>query len=82
MLINKDGTINPNITQFLVEYRAKWEWFELDDNQFLQISPTGKRIELWEGKEEFLHYDDWDKTKKWTLRKVCGWNANSILSMR
>jgi len=45
MLIEKDGTRNEDINALVV---ASGDRYILNKNQWLQVTPTGKRIELWQ----------------------------------
>ena len=69
MIINQDGTQDEKTFMVL----TKRGCVELDDNQFFQITPSGKRLELWEGKKEFLN-----NSGKFYFVKA--WNINSIIA--
>lgn len=70
MLINKDGIIDEKITM-IADQQENWE---LTDNQFLQISKSGKTVELWQGKEDYLN-----NTLSNELRVIKRWRASSII---
>ena len=46
----------------------------LSENQFLQWTSSGKRLELWEGKQEYLQEEDIDCN----IRRLKYWNENYI----
>jgi hypothetical protein len=68
MLIEKSGEINKDINSVLLN---NGDMIELGENQFFQITPTGKRLELWEGKNEYFENDNGAG-----MRRVCYWNCN------
>lgn len=55
MLIKKDGKINDTVSSVLL---TNGTMIELGENQFFQITETGKRLELWEGKEQYFKDDN------------------------
>lgn len=73
MLILQDGTKLDNITSFLVKKGKGWTRVGLGDNQFFHVTPTGKRIELWEGKKEYL-------TSLTGFYRVKYWNMCQVIS--
>ena len=70
MLINKDGIIDESITM-IADNKDNWV---LTDNQFLQISKSGKTVELWQGKEDYLN-----DTLSNELRVIKRWRTSSII---
>ena len=70
MLINKDGTIDFNITM-IADNKHNWE---IEDNQFLQVSKSGKTVELWQGKKDYLN-----DTLSNELRVIKRWRTSSII---
>lgn len=75
MLIDKYGNIDYDITGVCTTK----ENIELLDNQFLQWTPSEKRLELWNGKEEYLNYE-YDHDRECKIKRITYWNQNSILS--
>ena len=71
MLINADGTINKDIKGVMVK---TMNVFLLED-QFIQWTPTGKRLELWHGKGDC----ESPKSDRMEIRKVTGWNRDSVI---
>ena len=74
MLINQDGSIDNTVKAALI----KDVIVEVSGDQFFQITETGKRLELWEGKQSFLDYSK-DHDKDCQMRKVTGWNFRSVI---
>jgi hypothetical protein len=72
MLINQDGTIDNETNTVLTMSNLM---IELDDNQYFQITPTGKRLELWNGKKEYLDKKD----PHCVSRRVTYWNMKSVV---
>lgn len=70
MLINKDGSINEKITM-IADQQNNWK---LTYNQFLQISKSGKTVELWNGKKDYLN-----DTLSNELRLIKRWRTSSII---
>ena len=70
MLIDKLGNIDNKIKGVV----TKDNNIILSENQFLQWTPTGKRLELWEGKKEFLERDDYSSN----IYRIKYWNEFSI----
>lgn len=70
MLIDKYGNIDNKIKGVV----TKDNNIILSENQFLQWTPTGKRLELWEGKKEFLERDDYSSN----INRIKYWNESSI----
>lgn len=70
MLIDKCGNINYEVKGVIVKDNN----IMLSDNQFLQWTPTGKRLELWEGKKEYLEDEDPDCN----MRRIKYWSESSI----
>ena len=54
MLIDKYGSVDYEIKGAI----TKDNNVALTENQFLQWTPTGKRLELWEGRKEYLQNED------------------------
>ena len=71
MLIDKQGKIDKSIKAFLTKTDG---YIVLDKDQFLQITPSGKKIELWEGKQAFLN----DSITGYTFIK--GWLRKSLIA--
>ncbi len=71
MLIEKQGNIDYKVKGFA----TKDNTIILLENQFLQWTPTGKRLELWDGKKEYLQNDNYSSN----IRRVKYWNENSVL---
>lgn len=73
MLIDKYGSIDYTVKGVITKNNN----VILDNNQFLQWTPTGKRLELWEGKKEYfqLHNDD---DVRIDIRRIRCWNDSSI----
>lgn len=71
MLIEKEGNIDYKVKGFA----TKDNTIILLENQFLQWTPTGKRLELWDGKKEHLQNDNYSSN----IRRVKYWNENSVL---
>jgi hypothetical protein len=83
MLIERDGQITNKKVEILL-MKDNGTIITLDENQFFQWTPTEKRIELWEGKEEFLKYRNGEKLtdeENFKIRRVCYWNRNSVCSV-
>lgn len=76
MLIDKYGNVDNEIKGCILINKN----IKLNENQFLQWTLTGKRLELWEGKKEYLD-DVWNgiNDKNCSIRRVCYWNQNSVL---
>ena len=70
MLIDKYGNIDNKIKGVV----TKDNNIILSENQFLQWTPTGKRLELWEGKKEYLQEEDTDCN----IRRIKYWNDSSV----
>jgi hypothetical protein len=70
MLIDKYGNIDNKIKGVV----TKDNNIILSENQFLQWTSTGKRLELWEGKKEFLERDDYSSN----INRIKYWNESSI----
>ena len=51
MLIEQNGDIDYKINTVLL---TNDRLIELDEDQFFQITDTGKRLELWQGKEQYF----------------------------
>ena len=84
MLINQDGSIDNTVKAALIKDVV----VEVSGDQYFQITPSGKRLELWEGKQAYLNYHnpdydnlDYDKIhdKDCELKKVTGWNFRSVI---
>jgi hypothetical protein len=73
MLINKDGIIDQEINTVITKDEG---YIGLDDNQYFQITPTGKRLELWNGKKEYLNKKD----PHCVSRRVTYWNMKSVIA--
>ena len=73
MLIDMYGNINYGIKGVATTKNNVM----LTDNQFLQWSKTGKRLELWEGKKQYLE----DRDTDCVTRRVTYWNQNSVLAI-
>lgn len=70
MLIDKYGSVNYEVKGVI----TKDDNIRLSENQFLQWTPTGKRLELWEGKQEYLQNEDPDCN----IKRLRYWNDSSI----
>ena len=71
MLIEKDGIIDNEVnTVLLTDDRM----ITLDDDQFFQITSTDKRLELWQGKNDYLSNND-----SCGLKRICYWNKKSVI---
>lgn len=70
MLIDRCGNINYEVKGVITKNNN----IVLTENQFLQWTPTGKRLELWEGKKEYLEDEDPDCN----MRRIKYWSENSI----
>jgi hypothetical protein len=70
MLIDKYGNIDNKIKGVV----TKDNNIILSENQFLQWTPTGKRLELWEGKKEFLQEEATDCS----IQRIKYWNDSSV----
>lgn len=70
MLIDKYGNVDHEVKGVV----TKDNNIILSDNQFLQWTPTGKRLELWEGKQEYLQEEDIDCN----IRRIKYWNDSSV----
>lgn len=70
MIIDKYGSVDYEVKGVI----TKENNIILSENQFLQWTPTGKRLELWEGKQEYLQNED----PECNIRRIRYWNENSI----
>lgn len=70
MLIDKYGSVDYEIKGAI----TKDNNVALTENQFLQWIPTGKRLELWEGRKEYLQNED----PECNIRRIKYWNESSI----
>lgn len=73
MLVDMNGNVDYKVTG-VITTKAN---FELLENQFLQWTPTGKRLELWDGKKEFLN-EEYDHDTECVIRRLKYWNESSI----
>lgn len=64
MLIEKDGSRKENINMVLL---TKDREVVLNDNQFFQITPTGKRLELWKGNPDDENAETCDRLAYWNV---------------
>ena len=71
MLVDKYGNVDYEVKGVV----TKDNNIILTENQFLQWTPTGKRLELWDGKKEYLQNDNYSSN----IRRVKYWNENSVL---
>lgn len=65
MLIEKDGVKKSDVSGILL---TNGDTIKLMENQFFQVTETGKRIELWTNKEGDLP------------RRIKYWNMTSVLA--
>ena len=70
MLVKQDGTIDNEVTDVIFTNGRRVAAY---DDQFLQITQTGKRLELWEGKRDFIDNKFYGK-----LRRVCYWRMRTV----
>lgn len=70
MLIDKCGNLDNEVKGVV----TKDNNIILSENQFLQWTPNGKRLELWEGKKEYMRGEDPDCN----IRRIKYWNEGSI----
>jgi len=74
MLIDKTGTINPTVKSAIIKNLT----VNLSSNQFFKISSTGRSVELWEGKKEYLSNAKIYSGPQCPLRKVYSWTYLSV----
>ena len=76
MLVDKYGSVDYEVVGVVTTKG----YISLENNQFLKWTTTGKRLELWEGKKEYL-----DKAylgnedSDCSVRRIGYWNENSVL---
>ncbi len=71
MLMDENGKKEMNITAVLL---TGDRLYHLDDDQFLQFTPNGKKLELWEGKKELLNDESFG------YQRVCAWLRKSVIA--
>jgi len=72
MLIEQNGDIDYKINTVLL---TNDRLIGLDEDQFFQITDTGKRLELWQGKEQYFK----DNIGA-GMRRLAFWPRKSLIS--
>lgn len=72
MLIEQSGNIDYKTNAVLLTHDR---FIGLDEDQFFQITETGKRLELWQGKEQYFK-DDVGAG----MRRLAYWPRKSLIA--